>query len=103
MANVDDLYAAYMPFIKNGGLFVNVRRLADAQYSLGSDVGMVLRLSGEDDQLRAPGRVVWLTPWSRDQETAGIGVQFQDDGQAQSRIEHLLAGMLHSEQQTLTL
>ncbi len=52
------LYAAYMPFLNNGGLFVPTPKT----YNLGDEVFMLLQLM--DDPTRHPvaGRVVWVTP-----------------------------------------
>ena len=43
------LYAAYMPFVKNGGLFIPTNK----KYSLGDEVFMLLTLM--DDAERIPG------------------------------------------------
>lgn len=84
------LYAAYMPFIKNGGLFVPTTR----QYEIGNEVFMLLKLLDEEEKLPVAGRVVWVTPpRAQSNRSAGIGVQFNDpDGVARHRIETLLAG-----------
>lgn len=103
VCSVDELYAMYMPFISGGGLFLNDRRPGETPCELGADVTMALRLTAGDEQLLVPGRVVWLTPSSRQQGAAGAGIQFLDNGEAQSRIERLLAGLLGSERPTLTL
>jgi len=96
------LYAAYMPFIKNGGLFIPTTR----DYGLGDEVFMLLTLMDDKEKLPVAGRVVWLTPkGAQGNRAAGIGVQFndQDEGAARNRIETHLAGALKSDRQTHTM
>lgn len=97
------LYAAYMPFVKGGGLFIpNPSR----EYHLGEEVFIVLTLIEDTDQLPVSGRIVWITPRGADgNRQHGIGVQFhdQDGGLARNRIETLLAGMLQSDRPTHTM
>ena len=88
------LYAAYMPFLVNGGLFVPTPKT----YQLGDEVFMLLQLM--DDPTRHPvaGTVAWVTPQgAQGGKAQGIGVHFSEDesGQvAKRKIETLLAGML---------
>lgn len=46
------LYAAYMPFIKNGGLFIPTNK----SYKLGDEVFMLLHLMDEPERSRSPAR-----------------------------------------------
>ena len=96
------LYLAYMPFVKNGGLFIPT----NSNYRLGDEVFMLLNLMGEDEKLPVAGRVIWLTPkGAQGKRTAGIGVQFsdQDRGQTQKKIENYLAGALAGDKATHTM
>src|SRR5262245_18273776 len=96
------LYLAYMPFVKNGGLFIPT----NSNYRLGDEVFMLLNLMGEDEKLPVAGRVIWLTPkGAQGKRTAGIGVQFsdQDRGQTQKKIETYLAGALAGDKATHTM
>jgi type IV pilus assembly protein PilZ len=96
------LYAAYMPFVKNGGLFVPTTSV----YRLGDEVFMLLTLPESKDRLPVAGRVVWITPkGAQGNKTAGIGVQFSelDKGTTRGKIETILAGVLKSERQTHTM
>src|SRR3989338_8322269 len=52
------LYAAYMPFIKNGGLFIPTNK----NYKLGDEVFMLLNLMDEPEKIPVAGKVVWITP-----------------------------------------
>src|SRR5512137_3162018 len=63
------LYLAYMPFVKNGGLFIPT----NSNYRLGDEVFMLLNLMGEDEKLPVAGRVIWVTPkGAQGKRTAGI-------------------------------
>ena len=96
------LYLAYMPFVKNGGLFIPT----NSNYRLGDEVFMLLNLMGEDEKLPVAGRVIWVTPkGAQNKRTAGIGVQFseQDRGQTQKKIETYLAGALSGDKATHTM
>ena len=96
------LYAAFMPFVKNGGLFSPT----NSNYHLGDEVFMLLNLMGEDEKIPVAGRVIWITPkGAQGKRTAGIGVQFseQDQGNTQKRIETYLAGALGGDKPTHTL
>ena len=96
------LYVTYMPFIRNGGLFVPTTKA----YSLGDEVFMILNLLDGKERLPVAGRVVWITPASaQGNRTAGIGVQISDadKGATRSKIETLLATALKSDRQTHTM
>ena len=96
----DALYRAYMPFVRNGGLFVPTRR----RYELGDDVAVVLNLFGSNEPLPITGKVVWVTPErAQGKRAAGIGVQFSLDAEPQTQMEKRLAGMLGGDDPTHTL
>ena len=96
------LYAAYMPMVKNGGLFIPTAK----PYNLGDEVFMLLTLMDEKEKMPIAGRIVWVTPrGAQGNRTAGIGVQFSelDKGQTRSKIENQLAAALKSERRTHTM
>ncbi|HEY9034102.1 MAG TPA: PilZ domain-containing protein [Pseudomonadales bacterium] len=96
------LYAAYMPFVHNGGLFVPTNK----NYKLGDEVFLLLTLMDEPEKIPCAGKVVWITPpGAQGNRTAGIGVQFagQDNNNLRSRIETYLAGALESGRPTHTM
>lgn len=97
------LYAAYMPFLKRGGIFVPTSKT----YALGDEVFMLLSLIDEAGKLPIAGTVVWVTPpGAQGNKTQGIGVQFSDDesGQAaKNKIETLLGSLLGATRPTHTL
>ena len=95
------LYAAYMPFIKNGGLFIPTNK----PYRIGDEVFMLLNLMDEPEKIPVAGRVVWVTPKrAQGNRAAGIGVQFNgQDDTANKKIEAYLAGALESDRPTHTM
>jgi len=96
------LYAAYMPFVKGGGLFIPTKK----RYNVGDEVFMLLSLMDEPEKIPVAGKIVWITPiGAQGNRAAGIGVQFsdQDDGAARNKIEGFLAGTLDSDRPTHTL
>lgn len=95
------LYAAYMPFLHNGGLFIPTNK----PYKLSDEVFMLLNLMDEPEKIPVAGKVVWITPkGAQGNRAAGIGVQFNEqDDTANKKIEAYLAGAMDSERPTHTL
>jgi|APEBP8051072433_1049376.scaffolds.fasta_scaffold01021_4 Tfp pilus assembly protein PilZ len=97
------LYNAYMPFVKGGGIFVPTPK----RYFLGDEVFLLLTLPESSDRLPVAGKVVWVTPvGAQGNRTAGIGVQFAENGEGEAiknRIETMLAGSLNGEKPTHTM
>ncbi len=96
------LYAAYMPFIKGGGLFVPTNK----SYKMGDEVFMLLSLLDDPVKLKVVGHVVWLTPVAQGNRPQGIGVQFSEkDGgdEARRKIEVMLGGVVKSTRLTHTM
>ena len=96
------LYAAYMPFVKNGGLFIPTNK----KYNLGDEVFMLLTLMEDKERLPVAGKIIWVTPQgAQSNKAAGIGVQFstQDGGATRNKIEGFLAGALQADKPTHTM
>lgn len=97
------LYNAYMPYLKQGGIFVPTPK----RYFLGDEVFLLLTLPESNERLPVAGKVVWVTPQgAQGNRTAGIGVQFAETAegeQVKGRIETLLAGNLQAEKPTYTM
>lgn len=97
------LYAAYMPFLKNGGIFVPTTKA----YQLGDEIFMLLQLMDDPAKHPVAGKVVWITPNdAQGNKTVGVGVHFNEDETAKlvrGRIEQVLAGHLGSSRPTHTL
>ena len=97
------LYAAYMPFLKGGGIFIPTNR----QYQLGEEVFMLLSLMDDPQRIAVQGKVVWITPEGvQGNRTQGIGVRFTNDetgASARAQIEKILGEMLASNRPTHTM
>lgn len=98
------LYHAYMPFLKNGGLFIPTNKI----YQLGEEVFILLSLMTETDKIPVAGSIAWITPkGAQNNQAAGIGVHFSDmDGAAsavKNKIENYLAEKLNSHKPTHTM
>jgi len=95
------LYAAYMPFLKNGGIFVPTTR----NYEIGNQVFMLLKLMDEGERIPIAGTVVWITPeLAQGNRSAGIGIHFKDGMvSVRQKIETILAGSLNSDKPTNTM
>lgn len=97
------LFAAYMPFLKGGGIFIPTSK----QYKLGDEVFMLLTLMDDPNKIPVAGKVVWITPaGASGGKTQGIGVQFDKNESgivAHNKIEGLLGGSLKSTRQTHTM
>jgi type IV pilus assembly protein PilZ len=96
------LYASYMPYVKNGGLFIPTNKT----YTLGDEVFMLLTLMDDSDRLPVAGKIIWMTPQgAQGNRATGIGVQFspQDKGQTRTKIETHLAGAMKADRITHTM
>ena len=96
------LYAAYMPYVVNGGLFIPTTK----KYKLGDEVFMLLTLMDDKERLPVAGKIIWITPQgAQGNRSAGVGVQFsfQDKGATRNKIETHLAGAMKSDRITHTM
>lgn len=96
------LYAAYMPFLKGGGLFIPTNK----PFKIGEEVFMLLSLIDDPVKLKVVGHVAWVSPAAQANRPQGIGVQFSEkDGglEARNKIETLLGNALKSARPTHTM
>ena len=97
------LYAAYIPFFVEGGIFVPTPR----EYKLGDDVYVLLTLPEDPQRYPVAGRVAWVTPErASGNRTQGVGIQFPKDPKSvelKARIEQILGTALSSEKPTQTI
>ena len=97
------LYAAYMPFLKNGGMFVPTQK----PYKIGDEIYLLLTLMDDPNKYAIAGKVVWITPaGAANNKTQGIGVHFPEDEtgtRTRLRIEEILGAALRSSRATHTL
>ena len=97
------LYAAYMPFLKGGGLFIPTTK----PYRMGDEIFMLISLLGDPNKIPVAGKVAWITPaGGQGGRAQGIGVQFHADDAgtaARLQIEALLDGQIKPGRPTHTM
>ncbi|MBH1957055.1 PilZ domain-containing protein [Polaromonas sp.] len=98
-----ELYAAYIPLFKDGGIFISATR----DYKLGDDVYILLTLPDETQRYPVTGKVAWITPaHAAGNQTQGIGVKFPSDEKSillKAKIEEILGSHLASNRPTHTI
>ena len=73
------LYAAYIPYFPDGGIFIPTPR----EHRLGDDVYLLLTVMDNPQRFPIAGKVAWITPANAaGNRTQGIGVQFPADDKA---------------------
>jgi len=97
------LYAAYIPLLANGGIFVPTTRT----YQLGEDIYLLLTLPDDPQRYPVAGKVAWITPPNASLgRTQGVGVGFPADEKTnllKSKIEELMGAQLQSIKPTQTV
>lgn len=96
------LYASYLPFVKNGGIFIPSNQIK----SLGEDVFVAITLPGSNQRMPLNGKVVWINQKPQANRPQGFAVQFGTDAaglQMKNEVERLLAGKIDSPQGTFTM
>ncbi|MCW5589988.1 MAG: PilZ domain-containing protein [Legionellales bacterium] len=96
------LYAAFMPFIKGGALFIATSQ----EFKLSDEISVVIQFMEETEKIQFIGRVIWITPrGAQGGRAAGVGVQIVEDktGKLMKKIETILAGSEKAERATHTL
>lgn len=84
------LHAAYMPFVKNSGLFVPTSK----PYQLGDELFLLVQLLDQPERIPVAGKVIWITPQGAEgNRVAGVGIQFnvQDQQDIRQAFEQCLA------------
>lgn len=97
------LYAAYIPLLQDGGLFVPTTR----EYKLGEDIYLLLSLPDDPQRYPVAGKVGWITPANASGgRTQGVGVRFPNDEKTRllkNKVEELLGTQLQSAKPTQTI
>ncbi len=97
------LYAAYIPLMTDGGLFVPTTR----EYRLGEDLYLLLTLPGDPQRYPVAGRIGWITPANASGgRTQGVGVRFPGDEKTRGlkiKIEEILGTSISSSKPTQTI
>ena len=97
------LYAAYMPFLARGGIFVPTSK----PYRIGDEIYLILSLMDDPGKYPIAGKVAWVTPaGAHNNKAQGIGVHFPDDEsghRVRQRIEEILGAAIASSRATHTI
>ena len=97
------LYAAYIPFFVEGGIFVPT----PGEFKLGDDVYVLLTLPDDPQRYPVAGKVAWVTPArAGGNRTQGVGIQFPKDDKSRQlklKIEEILGTALGSDKPTQTI
>ena len=97
------LYAAYIPLLNDGGLFVPTQK----PYRLGEDIYLLLSLPDDPQRYPVAGKVAWITPANASGgRTQGVGITFPKDEKSHAlklKIEEILGAHMASERPTQTI
>lgn len=97
------LYAAWMPLLKGGGLFMPSAKA----HQLGEDVLVVLQFLDEPLKLPISGKVAWINPaHAAGNRPQGVGIQLPDNEvgkELKKKIEGILAPVAKSDRVTHTV
>jgi type IV pilus assembly protein PilZ len=97
------LYAAWMPLLRGGGIFLPSNR----SHALGEEILILLSLLDDPNKIPLQGTVAWINPpHGAGNRPQGIGVQLQDSEagrELRKKVEGLLAGALQSSRPTHTI
>jgi type IV pilus assembly protein PilZ len=97
------LYAAWMPMLKGGGLFMQ----SNKPHQMGDDVLLILQFLDEPAKFPIAGKVVWINPpHAAGNRPAGVGICLPDNETARNlkkRIEAILAPVAKSDRATYTV
>lgn len=108
MQNIDlefnddrDTFQAYMPFLKQGGLFIRTSHA----YVLGDDIRLEVFLPDSLESSTVIGKICWITPQAVQNGTpCGVGVAFTEDkDNLKAQIEKTIGRFLNSSDPTFTM
>jgi type IV pilus assembly protein PilZ len=97
------LYAAWIPLLKGGGLFLP----SNKEHKLGDEIIVLLSLLDEPAKVPIAGHVSWINPpHAAGNRPQGIGIALADTEagrELKKKVEGLLAGALQSSRPTNTI
>jgi len=99
---LNQLYKSYMPWFKNGGLFIPTSK----RFQMGQEILMMVVLPEIKQKFPAAGIVSWVCPANATgHNKQGVGVEFSDEeGMAlRFRIDNMLTEQLKAGTPTYTL
>ena len=97
------LYAAYMSFLKHGGLFIPTKKI----FAMGEEIALLITLIDVQNKFNVRGKIVWITPSdSQNNRAGGIGIEFADESESEAlrkKIDVILGPLLQSQDSTHTM
>jgi type IV pilus assembly protein PilZ len=97
------LYAAWMPLLRGGGLFMQTNK----PHQLGDEILVVLSFLEEPVKIPLTGKVAWLNPpHTTGNRPQGVGIQLPDSDagrELKKKIEGILAPVAKSDRPTHTM
>ena len=97
------LYAAWIPLLKGGGLFMETLK----PHQLGDEVLLVLSFLDEAIKIPLAGKVAWINPpHAHGNRPQGVAIQLPDNEvgkELKKKIEGILAPVVKSDRVTHTL
>jgi type IV pilus assembly protein PilZ len=103
LKDLPGLAAAYIPILKDGGLFVPTNR----NYLLGDSVYVLLTLPDDPQRYPVAAKVAWVTPANSTAGRArGVGIRFAHDEMSaalKSRIEAALSNFVSTDNVSQTI
>ncbi len=102
LADEQALYNSYLPFLKQGGLFIPT----DKTYKLGEEIFLLISLFKDGDKVPIAGKVAWINPkGAQGRRPPGIGIHFTeaDKGVLRSKLEKSLGALIKSDKNTYTM
>jgi len=97
------LYAAWMPLLKGGGLFMQ----STVNHNLGDEILLVLTFLDEATKIPLSGTVAWINPpHAQGNRPQGVGIRLPDNDvgrDLKKKIEGILAPVAKSDRATHTL
>ena len=97
------LYAAWMPLLKGGGLFMQSTK----DHKLGDEILLVLTFLDEGTKIPLSGTVAWINPpHAQGNRPQGVGIRLPDTDvgkELKKKIEGILAPVAKSDRATHTL
>ncbi len=97
------LYAAWMPLLRGGGLFMQTAK----PHQLGDEILVVLSFLEDAVKIPLTGKVAWLNPeHTTGNRPQGVGIQLPDNEagrELKKKIEGILAPVAKSDRPTHTI
>lgn len=98
------LYASYMPFLINGGLFINAPVLTKMKgFTIGKEMLFFLGLLDSAELIPVSGKIAWVTPdRTEGNKPSGFGIKF-DDVESAKMIDAIIPNSEDSARTTHTM